>query len=215
MLELLLLLSLADIPVRNSVQSWRGRDARSVPGPGLGHRGGALDLLGRRHGPLALSGALYLGGAAAGSARERRTGVLAAEAYLAGALLTPFVKYGAGRGRPSASRGAHRFEPFSELRFAETPGRRESFPSGHAVAALSVASVVAERYERPWIDALAYGAAVAVGYSRVHQNAHWATDVLAGAALGTAIGKGVCALERRKGWSRRLYVSGNGLALRF
>ena len=64
------------------------------------------------------------------------------------------------------------------------------FPSGHTIAAFSVATVVARRYRnRKWVPYVAYGLAGAVGFSRVSLNAHFVSDVFAGAALGYSISR--------------------------
>jgi membrane-associated phospholipid phosphatase len=63
-----------------------------------------------------------------------------------------------------------------------------SFPSGHMVAAISIATVIAERYRRHrWVPWVAYGLAGVVGFSRVTLQSHFPSDVFAGAALGYAI----------------------------
>ncbi len=67
-------------------------------------------------------------------------------------------------------------------------GLDSSFPSGHTIAAFSVATVFAERYRRHrWVPWVAYGAATLVGFSRVTLQAHFPSDVFAGAALGYSI----------------------------
>jgi membrane-associated phospholipid phosphatase len=73
-------------------------------------------------------------------------------------------------------------EPGSALR------ARGGFPSGHAIAAFSVATVLAERYRgHRWVPWVAYGLASVVGFSRVTLQAHFPSDVFAGAALGYAV----------------------------
>lgn len=63
-----------------------------------------------------------------------------------------------------------------------------SFPSGHAIAAFSIATVFANRYhQHRWVPWLAYGLAGLVGFSRVPPQAHFPSDVFAGAVLGYAI----------------------------
>ena len=63
-----------------------------------------------------------------------------------------------------------------------------SFPSGHAIAAFSIATVVAHRYRNHrWVPFVAYGAATAIGFSRLPLSAHFASDVFAGGALGYAV----------------------------
>jgi membrane-associated phospholipid phosphatase len=57
-----------------------------------------------------------------------------------------------------------------------------SFPSGHTSAAFAMATVVSDY--KPGYKWLAYGAASAVGWSRVEVGAHRWQDVVAGAALG-------------------------------
>ena len=60
-----------------------------------------------------------------------------------------------------------------------------SFPSGHTIAAFSLATVFADRYPKyKWV---AYGLACLVGFSRVSLQAHHPSDVFAGAFLGYAI----------------------------
>jgi membrane-associated phospholipid phosphatase len=64
-----------------------------------------------------------------------------------------------------------------------------SFPSGHTTTAFAIASVLAHGYkDKLWIGLTSYTVATLVGISRIYDGKHWATDVLAGAALGTFIG---------------------------
>lgn len=64
-----------------------------------------------------------------------------------------------------------------------------SFPSGHTTTAFAVASVLACGYrDKIWVGITSYSIAALVGLSRLNDNEHWATDVLAGAALGAFIG---------------------------
>jgi membrane-associated phospholipid phosphatase len=62
------------------------------------------------------------------------------------------------------------------------------FPSGHMIAAVSLATVFARRYSnRRWVPWLAYGLAGIVGFSRVTASDHFFSDVFAGTVLGYAI----------------------------
>lgn len=65
-----------------------------------------------------------------------------------------------------------------------------AFPSGHTWRAFVVATVLAERHGKvaAWVG---YPIAALVGLARIEQNVHWASDVLAGAALGHVIAKAV------------------------
>ena len=71
-----------------------------------------------------------------------------------------------------------------------------AFPSGHTWRAFVVATVLAERHGKvaAWIG---YPIATLVGLARIEQNVHWASDVLAGAALGHVIARAV--VRRREG----------------
>lgn len=62
------------------------------------------------------------------------------------------------------------------------------FPSGHTIAAFSIATVFAERYRKHrWVPWVSYGLAGLVGFSRIPLQSHFPSDVFAGAALGYII----------------------------
>lgn len=115
------------------------------------------------------------------------TAFIAAEALLISTVAVQLVKNTVGRSRPnpSGSTGPHQFNgPF----FKGT-----SFYSGHTTAAFSVASVFAQRYrETGWVPWLSYGLATIAGLERIYDNRHWASDVVMGAAVGTATGLLLC-----------------------
>jgi undecaprenyl-diphosphatase len=65
----------------------------------------------------------------------------------------------------------------------------KSFPSEHATAAFAVGAVLAEsgNDEFRWIRrVLGYGLGVFTSYERLKHDAHWLSDTVAGAALGSA-----------------------------
>ena len=72
---------------------------------------------------------------------------------------------------------------------------RRSFPSGHTSGSFAVAAVVDELYGEK-AGAPAFLIAGLVGVHRIHDNEHWLTDVIAGAALGTIVGRGFAAAYR-------------------
>lgn len=62
-----------------------------------------------------------------------------------------------------------------------------SFPSGHTLAAFCAATVMCQRHDARG-NALLFTSASLVGLSRLHLRAHFASDVVGGAAIGTALG---------------------------
>ncbi len=64
-------------------------------------------------------------------------------------------------------------------------GKSSGFPSGHAIGAFAMASLLA--IIRPKIAPIGLGCAFLVGYSRVEVGAHYPHQVVAGAIIGTMI----------------------------
>jgi membrane-associated phospholipid phosphatase len=108
---------------------------------------------------------------------------------LAGGIITPVLKRVVGRARPYQLEGATSFHPLNS--------NDNSFPSGHATQAFAVASVISAHSDKLWVNISAYTLAGLVAFARVYHNAHWSSDVAAGALIGTAVGHGVVALNRR------------------
>jgi len=115
-----------------------------------------------------------------------------ASSLIASGAITPLMKVAFGRRRPSQTTDT----------FA-LGGGGVSFPSGHATQAFAVASVVASHYDSIWVKAGAYGLASFVGWSRMQDKAHYASDVLAGALIGIVVGKAVVRLHE----SQRFRIS--------
>jgi hypothetical protein len=63
-----------------------------------------------------------------------------------------------------------------------TSRSNSSFPSSHAATAFAAASALGHAYPR--IKLPAYAAAALIGYSRIYEQRHYATDVIAGAFVG-------------------------------
>jgi membrane-associated phospholipid phosphatase len=107
-------------------------------------------------------------------------GFLSGEAAVSTLVITELGKYAFGRQRPLVGNGKGDF--FSG---------GDSFPSLHAAAAFSIATVMSEEYPSPFITFLSYGAATGIAATRVTARQHFASDVLVGAGLGWFMGRQV------------------------
>jgi len=118
------------------------------------------------------------------------TSLLAGESVVDAGILTWVLKNATGRLRPNAipTGGNYSdtwFKTYHPILRADT-----SFPSAHTIAAFSVATVFARRYgSHRWVPWVAYGAATLVGFSRITLQAHFPSDVFAGAAFGYIISR--------------------------
>jgi hypothetical protein len=140
---------------------------------------------------IALPAGLMTAGYIRHDDREVNTALLATEAYGDSVVINLAMKAVTRRSRPSdVPLGGD----FSDTFFngGKSPLKGSSFPSGHATAVWSVATVVAERYRhrgKPWIPILSYTLATAISCSRITQSAHFPSDVWLGSALGYSIAK--------------------------
>ncbi len=140
--------------------------------------GNRLSDIGSTYSVVPVAGAFYLAGAFTGNEHARETGFLGGEALLDSLIMVEVLKTAAGRSRPNARNENAEFF---------TSGA--SFPSGHAIASWSLASVIAHEYgHRKWVPFVAYGLASVVSASRFAAQQHYASDIVAGGAMGWFIG---------------------------
>jgi hypothetical protein len=131
-------------------------------------------------------GGFYLVGALTDNENSRQVAQDSiAASLIASGIITPAIKLVTGRSRPRDDVGVYHFKPFSN--------GNSSFPSGHTTEAFAVASVVTNHYEETWVTCTAYSIAGLVGLARTYHHAHFASDVVAGAVIGTLVGKSVVA----------------------
>ncbi len=128
----------------------------------------------------------------------KTTTLLATQAYLTGGAVESVIKFLSGRQRPyyydpNAAGPEPRFRgPFYKGTDAAGNKINSSFPSGHTTVAFAAATVFAMEYRnKPLIPIISYSVATLIGLSRITENKHWATDILAGAALGFLTGQQV------------------------
>jgi membrane-associated phospholipid phosphatase len=82
----------------------------------------------------------------------------------------------------------NRTRPYLQYSFInnKTADFTPSFPSGHTTSAFATATSLSLAWPRWYVIIPSYTWAVGVGYSRLYLGAHYPSDVLAGAFLGTA-----------------------------
>jgi membrane-associated phospholipid phosphatase len=142
----------------------------------------------RRAGP-----ALFLLGLVSRSESLTDAGLHATETYVTATVSVLTVKAIAGRARPSTVGDARPYD-FKLGRGFPRRAPYSSFPSGHTTVSFAFASTIASEAGHWWpehqrlIGTLAYSAAVLDGLSRVYRDGHWASDVSAGALVGTVNG---------------------------
>jgi len=146
----------------------------------LGHPGGIITGAG-----------IYAGGYVAGNRRAEDLGLHTVETIVIANTITAAIKMTAGRARPRKNpNNAADFQLFRGVGNDEY----QSFPSGHSTAAFAFATIVSAETSHWWpesrwlIGPVVYGGAALTGVSRIYNNAHWASDVIAGAAIGTLTG---------------------------
>lgn len=142
-------------------------------------------------GVLVFSAASYFLGLATHSRPVASLGMHTGEAIVMGGVITQIMKGAFGRARPSIS-------PTDPREFQSGKGFGNddfgSFPSGEVTIAFATATAASREVSRSWPGAAryatpaSYGAATLVGLARVYKNQHWASDVVAGAAVGTMSG---------------------------
>jgi undecaprenyl-diphosphatase len=114
--------------------------------------------------------------------------VLAAGAVSAG-LANAFLLCVKGRVRRPRPYDIARSRHFDVDPLAWFPSDRFSFPSGHALNAFAIGTVIALAFPLTAVPVLAIAASVAA--SRVVLGLHWLSDVLAGGLVGAMIGTSV------------------------
>jgi undecaprenyl-diphosphatase len=123
-------------------------------------------------------------GLALAGGKYRRAGLDGLAAWAAAESTAAALKKVTSRRRPRFPRGAART-------------RSSSMPSSHTAAGAAYA--VAAGARAPVLAAPLGAAALAVAWSRLATRRHYPSDVVAGAALGVALGAATAALSRQVG----------------
>lgn len=166
-----------DEPVQQYTQSHRTLTSNTISS--------VVQPLGRQGYMAPLAGAAFAGGVLLKDEKLQKAGLLSLGSILISAGVTGTLKNEFHRYRPSDTAENHYFDgPHASI--------HTSLPSAHTATAFAVATSVATVYgpEYRYVPPLAYGVATLVGLSRIHDNAHWTTDVMAGAVVGYLSAKG-------------------------
>ena len=179
-----------------------------------GNRSSSLDdatdagsLIGNPILHLGVAGLVYGGGVLVDSPRHRDVGLMLGEAALLADASTFVLKLTVGRARPLTNRGRDSFRPF------QFRSDYDSFPSMHTASSFAMASVVAGTSENLTVKVLSYSTALFVGFSRMYEDKHWASDVVLGAAIGELCGRVVMNSRAGEGLKIAPAVSSDALLL--
>ncbi len=178
---------LVDQPVRRSMQSESVQSSSFLRN--------SSDIAGAFADPgvIVFSAATYIGGLGTHCRQVATLGMYTGEAVVLGGVVAEALKGIAGRSRPKTdSLGVHSFH------FGKGFGNDSiaSFPSAETTIAFAAAAAGSRYSARVWpgaahiVTPVAYSIAAAAGLSRLYKNEHWASDVSAGALLGSLSGIG-------------------------
>jgi len=122
----------------------------------------------------------------------QRAGILWLGSLAINEVTTNTLKNQFQRYRPSTGM------PYNTFDRADDRHLNRSFPSSHTSTAFTTATIFASVYkDKKWVAPFAYGMATMVGLSRVYDNAHWASDVMAGAAVGFLSAKTMLLIDKK------------------
>lgn len=122
-----------------------------------------------------IGGGILVAGTIAGKPEVQRSGGRVLLSIIAAGLTTGAIKVAAGRYRPAETDDPYIFKPLSG---------HDSFPSGHATMAFALATSLSHEIDNAWASAALYTFATGTAWSRLNDERHWLSDVLAGATVG-------------------------------
>jgi membrane-associated phospholipid phosphatase len=128
--------------------------------------------------------------------------------YAVANVFTEGIKIAAGRGRPRVTDDPRHFRPFTRER------GWKSLPSGHASSAFGLMAALSREFDLPLaVEVLGYGAGGIVAWSRMYHDAHWPSDVAAGALIGIVGASTTVAWLQRRQEEPEDAPAGNGIAV--
>ncbi|SDD97953.1 phosphatase PAP2 family protein [Sporomusa acidovorans] len=151
----------------NHIRNWF-QDRHSNDGNRIARLGNALPL----------TGVIYMGGTYFwGNEKQKQVSKVGLESAFSTLIITETLKNAVSRKRPSGT-------------------GHDSFPSTHTAVAFSLATVIANEYkDDKHAGSVAYGLATVTGLSRIYDNRHWSSDVVAGGLIGYYTAKTIIKLN--------------------
>ena len=114
----------------------------------------------------------------------RDTGILLTASITSSGLVQTALKEIVGRARPESEEGPLSFKPFGGRNY-------HSFPSGHTMLALASAYVLAHQINFMPLRLAVFSIPIITGFSRIHDGAHFFSDIILGSAIGIAFAESV------------------------
>lgn len=144
--------------------------------------GEAGDAIGGLPGQFSITGLALGVGFISGNKKLQHFGLDNLQAQLFTGGVTFLVKELFHRARPET--GLDNYAWYGPFKGREN----DAFFSGHTSLAFSTATMVFLHSDRKWwVGLISYGIATGVGVSRLQQQKHWSSDVVAGAIVGTVV----------------------------
>ena len=142
-------------------------------------------------GTVAAPVSFYVAGLIRKDVKMQHTALLVGEAVADSEVLTTVFKDATRRIRPAAVPASGNYWDNWFDSSGSVYRGNGSFPSGHTIAAFSVATVISRTYgkEHRWVPYVAYCLAALVGASRLTLSSHFLSDVFMGGALGYSISR--------------------------
>lgn len=169
-----------DVPLTRFIRSLNDVHVDHLTNPWLARLSDVGDRLGKGESLVILSLVLLAVGYGLKHPQWKDAGWQSLVAHAIAAASASLLKHIIGRPRP-------KFMHAGNIEFSPVTGSGwDSFPSGHAAAAITVATVLAIRFPR--VRSLIFAIALAIAVSRIFRGAHYLTDVAGGAALGCLVG---------------------------
>lgn len=154
-----------------------------------------LQPFGNEFAVLGLEGCWYAYGLLSKNKKAKQLALTSIKTTVISGIFVFSIKHLSHRSRPFQNQNPREFATAnsSSGEWGGPGGNWEhtSFVSGHAAFSFGLATIIANSSESNFVRIGAYSLAVLIAVSRIHDEKHWRSDVIAGAVLGIAIAKNI------------------------